>query len=113
MAVERGIEGGGKHRAFDFEGGDGVRGVEDEAELCARDGGARRDDEEGEVGGLDGALKAIPLWTGNAAEIGFGRVAAGKRSASRCRSAASLSGAADMDETEQRVRRDHADGISP
>ena len=43
--------------------------------MRARHGGARRDHDEGEVGGFDGALEAIPETGGRAAEFALGGVA--------------------------------------
>lgn len=75
LAAEGRSEGGREGGALGGEGGDGVRGVEDEAELGARDGGTRCEDDEGEVGGLDGPLETIPVRAGDAAEVGRGGVA--------------------------------------
>ena len=56
-------------------GGGREGGVEGEAELSAGHGGGGREDEEGGVGLLEGALQAIPRARGYAAEFAEGGAA--------------------------------------
>ena len=72
LPLQRGQELGGERGALAIERGERVRGVELETHLRARNRGAGSFHDEHEIGGFDGALQAIPLRTGNAAQIRFG-----------------------------------------
>jgi hypothetical protein len=75
VALEGGGEAGGEGGAFAIEGVDGVLPGEFEAELGAGDAGAGCLDDEGEAGGFDGALQAVPVGGWRAAEVGVGGAA--------------------------------------
>lgn len=69
--MEEGSQFGCEGRPLPLKGGNGVRRVEHEAELGARHGRTGSLHQQGEVGGFDRALQTIPLWSGDAPQLGF------------------------------------------
>ena len=75
LALQHWAKGGREGRTLGFQCDGGVGSVELETKLRARHHGAGRDHDERKVGGLGGALEAIPKAGGRAAEFAFGDVA--------------------------------------